>query len=199
MKASNIDNSPANRLAAFHPLFAILFLLSSCAQVAAEPGEWHLTGDTMLRSEEYRSLGDPNSAPYQITGRHTYQNLALQLSQENSPYDRWLIEYAGLWNNSFYRSRYWGGETERFRLVREKGDSGLPYRFEAGDIYASFSSRTFQRSLKGILLDLQPKRSGDVSQSMQVVYGRSQPDWKYLHESDDANLGFSWLYQIVAS
>lgn len=162
---------------------------------AAEPGEWHLTGDTMIRSEEYRTLGDPNSAPYQNTGRHTYQNLSLQLAQENSPYDRWLIEYAGLWNNSLYRSRFWGGETERFRLLREKGDSGLPYRFEIGDIYANFSSRTMQRSLKGLIVDLQPEKNGRMRHSLQLIYGRSQPDWKYLHENDDSNLGFSWLFQ----
>ncbi|NLI75005.1 MAG: hypothetical protein GX442_01025 [Candidatus Riflebacteria bacterium] len=162
----------------------------------AAPGEWRLSGDTLLRTEEYRSLGDPTSVPYAITGRHTYQNLNFQLSQENSPYDRWLIEYAGLWNNSQYRSRFWGGETERFRLLREKGDAGLPYRFEAGDIYANFSTRTLQRSLKGLVLELQPRGTGRrLTHSVQVVYGRSQPDWKYLHESHDRTAGVSWLFQ----
>ncbi|RCK78906.1 MAG: hypothetical protein OZSIB_1056 [Candidatus Ozemobacter sibiricus] len=177
-------------------LLVIALLALSARAGAAEPGEWRLTGDTLIRTEEYRSLGDPTSVPYAITGRHTYQNLNFQLSQENSPYDRWLIEYAGLWNNSRYRSRFWGGETERFRLQREKGDAGLPYRLEAGDIYANFSTRTLQRSLKGLILDLQPRASGPrVKHSVQLLYGRSQPDWKYLHESTDRTAGVSWLLQ----
>ncbi|MFZ5952626.1 MAG: hypothetical protein ACOYXC_18130, partial [Candidatus Rifleibacteriota bacterium] len=101
----------------------------------------------------------------------------------------------GVANNSIYRSPGWGGEIERIRFQQDNGAGNIPYRLEAGDIYGNFSYRTLQRSLRGIQIDFQPRPRGDARQSILLLFGVSDFDWKLVERPNDRNLGLSWLWQ----
>jgi len=166
------------------------------AQTASnDGGDLQLSGQTTFRAEQYGADGSQGQSPFTDLGNHYYQELNFLLNKKSSPYDSWQLEFGGLWNNSKYRSQYWGGEVERFRLFREKGDTRIPYRFEMGDLYANFSYRTLQRSLKGVQVEFQPKPDGSLAQSFILVLGQSDPDWKNLNVERDRTAGFSWLLQ----
>lgn len=176
-------------------VFLAASLVSADPQNSENSGDWRIYGDTTLHGEAYGSRGSSNQSPYASLGNQYYQELSLSGESQASPYDKWRFEFNGLWNNSLYRSQNWGGEIERLRLLREKGDTHVPYRLELGDLYANFSYRTLQRSLRGAQIEFQPKSSENNAQSFVLVYGKSSPDWRSVELAEDRTTALSWLFQ----
>jgi hypothetical protein len=189
--------SALQRLAA--PLF-LAICLPGVSSADGPPDGWQISGSNTVRLEDYWVKGDPNAGPYRYTGGQYFDDFNLNLLRQPSPYDSWKGQLFGVLNDSAYRSPYNGLVVERVNLTREKGDGALPYRVEAGDIFAYFSFRTLQRSLKGLQLELQPVPSGSgFRQSVVLVAGVNQPSWRHLDAKDDMTGGLSWLLETDAT
>lgn len=178
-------------------LIVFPLVVASATDLPPNDGDWTLTGNDTVRIDQYGRKGNDGAALFGNLGNHYYDELQLQGLCRVSEFDRWRFEFGGVANNSLYRSNGWGGELERIRLMREKGDGALPYRLELGDLYANFSYRTLMRSLKGIQLELQPRFNPQARNrdSFLLVLGQSDYDWKNLHENRDSTAGLSWLLQ----
>lgn len=155
----------------------------------------YLTGDKLSRYDFYGAKGNQAGQVFGQLGKQWYHDLAFTLSQQPALGRKWALEFVGVHNNSLYRSFRWGSELERLRFTYERGDTSLPYRFEAGDIYGNFSYRTLQRSLRGFIVDLQPSGGGDGRHSIQFLYGVAHPDWHDIVTPFDRTFGLSWLWQ----
>lgn len=156
----------------------------------------HISGHTTFRYDQYGTSGDSGSSLFGTTGTHKYQELSFSTLSHSTPYDKWQLDFSGLWNNSIYRSRNWGSQIERMRFLKEHGACGVPYRLEIGNIYGNFSYRTLQRSMIGAQIDFQPTSHNDrIQQSFVLLFGRNDQDWTELEKSPDRTIGFSWLWQ----
>lgn len=198
-KNKNMKTEQTNVIILSLALF-LLFVLPSTAKAQTETGEnderaIHFSGDTVSRYDFYGADGNQAGQVFGAGGKQWYQDLAFTLSRQENPFNSWIFEFAGVANNSIYRSPGWGGETERIRFQQDNGSGSLPYRLEAGDIYGNFSYRTLQRSLRGIQIDLQPRSRGNSRHSILLLYGVSDFDWKLVERPDDRNAGLSWLWQ----
>jgi len=69
-------------------------------------------------------------------------------------------------------------------------------RAEGGDVFSYLSYRTFQRSLKGVQFELQPRvGSGNTRHSLLLFSGANQALWNDWDWSKDNSSGASWLME----
>lgn len=154
-----------------------------------------LNGSNTLRFEHYRAAGDMNAAPYSSLGWQNFDEVNLNGQYRASPFDQWRMQFAGVMSRSAYRSQSTGGTMERFALVRENGESSVPYRLEAGDLLGFYSMRTLQQSVKGGQFELQGG-SGSVRQSLVVTSGALGKPWRGFNSTPADNiLGASWVIE----
>lgn len=151
-------------------------------------------GSNTLRFESYSDSGDELGSPYPYTGTFFHDEFGASFNTTLTPYDRWRGQVFGVVNDSPYRAREMGLLPERMSLVREKGDSAIPFRAEVGDYFAYFSYLTQQRSLKGGSIELQPWIGGYAS-SLVVMTGELEPTWTELDFGNDHASGASWLVE----
>ena len=158
---------------------------------------WPINGSNTLRSDAYGSKGNVNATPYRYSKAHTYDELSLNFDRSFSAYNRVSGQISGLaYNDSLYRSPYPGSVLERLNLRQENGAFFIPYRAEAGDVFAFQSYRTIQRSLKGGKLEFQPQWGGDNwKNSIELFSGSATPTWETFQYQDDFSSGASWLVQ----
>ncbi|RME33270.1 MAG: TonB-dependent receptor, partial [Gammaproteobacteria bacterium] len=187
-------NGRGRRLFLGLPLLGAALLTHARAQAILP--DWDIDGSNTVRAEVYQSTGDSSASPYPEDGAQEYDEVHLGLSRRFNPWHRLRIDLDGLLNDSFYRSGEKGVVPERLHLSWERGDTGLPFRLEAGDTFGFFSYRILQRSLKGFQLDLQPRqeREGQRS-SLLFLVGTNQRSWKDLQFNDDLTTGVSWVME----
>lgn len=172
-----------------------LLLLAPASLLAADLDllpEWNLSGSNTLRYDKFNSSGDQNGSPYPFTGAQTYDEFSLSFDRNFSPYNRVSGQVGGLFNDSSYRSSFFGVVPETLYLKQENGGFSVPYRFEAGDYYSYLSFRTIQRTLKGVQLELQPT-FGDSHHSIEIFSGAGSPSWRSFQVRDDWTNGASWM------
>lgn len=158
--------------------------------------EWQITGSNTLRLESYRVQGDPLTGPYRFTGGQHFDEFNLNMTRQLSPYDSLRAQLYGVANDSYYRAPDHGLVPERINVMREKGDSDIPFRVEAGDNFAYFSFRTLQRSLKGGQIELQPvPGESGARHSLLLISGTNQPNWRHVQGNNDWTNGASWLIE----
>ncbi len=158
--------------------------------------DWSITVDNTARYEHYDYWGNPSGSPYQDTGGQFYNELATGFSRRYSPYEFIQGRADLLYNDSGYRSRYTGFVLERCNLTWEKGDRGVPFRNQLGDTFSFISTRTIQRSLKGIQLEFQPTfASMDGKNSFLLFSGAGADDYKDYTPRDNLFSGASWLME----
>ena len=171
----------------------------SLAIVATAPAaqEFTVSGTNTVRLERYETRGLAAGSPYPFTTSTGYDEFVLNLGWQPSSFDRWRGLVAGVVNDSPYRSPDRGVVPERLALARESGEAAIPYRAEAGDFFAFASTRTQQRPLKGVALELQPVAGGeDFRTSILAFAGAAQNSWRHLQWGDDNTAGISWLSEI---
>ncbi|HEX5634899.1 MAG TPA: hypothetical protein VFX50_16765, partial [Gemmatimonadales bacterium] len=176
----------------------IPLLLALLVPAAAAAQGVSVSGTNTVRVERYDSEG-PGS-PFPFTTTTGYDELVLNFAWQPSSFDRWRGLFAGVANDSPYRSRDRGFVPERMVLARENGEAAIPYRAEAGDFFAFTSIRTQQRPLKGVSLELQPVLEGAGLRTSILAFGGAfQPTWRHFQWGDDHSLGLSWLTEIGAA
>ncbi|MBL8515741.1 MAG: hypothetical protein JNM76_02130 [Betaproteobacteria bacterium] len=161
---------------------------------AATAQDVSINATNTLRVERYDTRGFTGASPYPISTSAGFDEWLVNLGWQPRAYDRWRATFAGVVNDSPYRSPDRGVVPERIVIARENGEAAIPYRIEAGDFFAFTSFRTQQRSLKGVAVELQPVPAGDTYRSSVLLFGgAAQPSWRHLQWNDDNSLGVSWL------
>ncbi len=161
--------------------------------------DWDINASNTIRGEVYKSTGDTSASPYRKDGAQKYDEFNLNLARQVNPWNRLRFGLDGLVNDSFYRSSERGLTPERLQFGWERGDTGLPFRLQAGDIFGFFSYRLLQRSLKGVQFELQPRmEAAGRRTSLQFLLGSNQRSWKDLQFNDDLTQGVSWVLEDAA-
>jgi hypothetical protein len=173
----------------------IVVVSDALNNAAASFPDWHISGSNTLRYDRYHTGGSLNASPYRFGGGHSYDELNLSFDRNLSPYNRITGQLSGLlYNDSRYRSQFPGTVLERFNLKQENGEFLVPYRVEAGDVFAFQSYRTIQRSLKGAQLEFQPTL-GWGRHSISLFSGTSSATWDNFQWKDNQSQGVSWLVE----
>lgn len=178
-----------------HCFYGCIGIFAAWGSGPALGADWDYFGANTLRLERYNTVGNAAFTPYRTEGPRAYNDFSLNLMRRESEFDLWRVQIYGVANGSEYRSPFDGPVLERFSLFREKGDAGLPYRFEVGDYFANFSYRTLQRSLKGGMLELQPATtsSADWRYSIVMLTGAGASSWRSFTADEDYTNGLSLL------
>jgi len=177
---------------------AVLLLTPLVATAEKEfMDDWYIFGSNTVRGSVYDTHGSGAGSPYPFEGGMLFDEFNVYMSKQNSQYDLWRGEVSGVVNlDDRYRSVNNGLVPERLNFTRENGESGLPYRFEAGDYFSYYSYLTLQRSLKGAQLELQPfSGSPGLHHSIVLTMGADESNWRDFNLEDNFVSGASWLIQ----
>ncbi len=175
-----------------HPTPLLTLTLALAGQAVA--GGNVITGYNQLRLNTYHSAGDTSASPYRYSGGQYENNFSLSARNRISANELLDLGVDATLNHSQYRDpNDYGLDIDRLRLNWEKGDTALPYRLEAGDVYIGFGQLSAETTLKGVQIDLQPHASGEQRDSVQIFAGNRQSQWDEIDLTDDAGFGASWL------
>lgn len=172
---------------------AALFPLGSTAQEILR--DWQIGGSLTAALEGYSDAGDPAQSPFAERTTFGFMETDLNLSRQISPFERFSGQFFGVLVDNPFRSNFDGFVAERAKAEWEKGDGAVPFRLEAGDIFALTTARTSQRSLKGLQLEVQP-RIGILpgwQHSIIGFWGINQATYRQVDFDDDQTIGASWL------
>ncbi|MBI4357598.1 MAG: hypothetical protein HY559_06960 [Gammaproteobacteria bacterium] len=156
---------------------------------------WHISGSTHARAEYYSNRGNTSASIYPFEHTQWFYEFSLNADRVLSPADRMTSQIVGAISDSKYRSSTETGLIlERLNFNRQKGDARIPYHLELGDHAAFFSLRTIQRTLKGGLLELQPRWNKEHQMhSLVFLTGAGAQTWTHFDPWDDYYTGASWL------
>jgi len=182
------------KLRASHTLFSTALLVTTSA--TAEPSDWIVNGSNTARAEYYDIEGDEAGSPYQFDGSQVYDELNVNATRRYSPYKMLRGQLLGIANDSDYRFPDDGLQVERINLFYENGEGGAPLRAEGGDVFSYLSYRTFQRSIKGVQFEYQPRTSANGARhSLLAFSGANQTLWNKWDWGEDNSSGISWLVE----
>lgn len=171
-------------------------LLLPSATVAQELlRDWQVGGSLTTALEGFSDAGDPGQSPFAERTVFGFMEADLNLSRQVSPFERISGQFFGVLVDHPFRSNFDGFVAERAKAEWEKGDGAVPFRLEAGDIFALTTARTSQRSLKGLQLEIQP-RIGILpgwNHSLIGFWGINQATYRQVDFDDDQTVGASWL------
>ncbi|MDF1722556.1 MAG: hypothetical protein P1U65_17925 [Minwuia sp.] len=156
---------------------------------------WQIGGSLTTALEGYSDAGDPTVSPFAERTAFGFVEADLNLSRQVSPFERVQGQFFGVLVDNPFRSNLDGLVAERAHLQWEKGDGAVPFRFDAGDIFALTTARTSQRSLKGVHLELQPRIAilPGWQHSLVGFWGINQATYRQVDFDDDQTIGASWL------
>lgn len=155
-------------------------------------GEWRLSGSNTLRIDRYWITGNTDASPFPYRGTHAFNDLQLGLVGRTAPQSLWRFQFAGVLNDSAYRSEEQGLVAERMSLGYERGDGVMPLRFELGDQFIDQSPLTLRKVLKAGRLELLPPSAVDDRQhSLALFAGVDDTSWNDL-STDSQFRGVSW-------
>ncbi len=156
---------------------------------------WQIGGSLTAALEDYSDAGDPAVSPFAERTTFGFLEADLNVSRQFSPFERVQGQIFGVLVDNPFRSNVDGFVAERAQIQWEKGDGAVPFRLEAGDIFALTTARTSQRSLKGVQLELQPDLGllPGWRHSVQGFWGINQATYRQVDFDDDQTVGVSWL------
>jgi hypothetical protein len=174
-------------------LFSAIALALPCAAMA---GPLVVEGQNSLRFDSYHdSLTNPLGL-YSNGGSHESDTFNLNISRSLSELERIAFRLdASAWasaNRAPARDAVINSAYFRW----EKGDVALPFRAEAGDFYGELSPRTFQKSLKGLRLEVQPRLlEGRQKHAIEAFGGVSAASYRLVDRDPDATGAVAWLVE----
>ena len=196
--------------AGFTITLGMLFMSFAAEGYAKEPSQnphfdyfrdWQMTGSNTVKYEYYDDKGHKPLSVYPHDASQVYNETALSLLRNFSPYESAALSTRGLINGSEYRSTEQGWVFEDVRASWQKGDAPyIPFRVDLGDYTESLSYRTIQQNLKGVQVELQPTtsfRSHTQRHSIIGFYGMQQIDYRDLDFNRDIYSGGSWLTDLA--
>jgi hypothetical protein len=157
---------------------------------------WLVDGQNTIRIDGYHdSLTNPLGL-YPNGGLHESDTFNLSISRSLSELERIALRLdASAWSSA-NRAPTRDAVINSAYLRWEKGDVALPFRAEAGDFYGELSPRTFQKGLKGLRLEVQPKWfTGRQKHAIEAFGGVSAASYRLVERDPDATGAFAWLVE----
>lgn len=170
---------------------AVAILRPAAAQAQLSP-YWTFFGAVEAQVDDYSVSGDPQPSPYRFEGTFWTTRLNLNALYDNRAGRTARVEAGVRASDDDYLAED-GFVVETLRLELEDGARRIPYRLGAGDVYANFSRRTLQRSIRGFSLELQPQSAAGQGHSLIAVSGSGVPQWSDVFDSQATDLWFSGL------
>lgn len=178
---------------------ALFSLIAGATSVFAQsPAGWRLSGSNEILVEQFEVSGDQAPSPFRIDGTFLTNRLSLNLDWTDQSERELSIRAEILGTDSDYLPEQ-GFVVATLALRFENGAAALPYRLEAGDVFADLSQRLLQRQIRGTSFEFQP-RFGTGTHSVVLVTGSGAPDWRETFRAGD-DLYFtaaSWLWQSAS-
>lgn len=176
----------------------VLLTFAAAAAVAQEPAAgWRLFGSNEIMVEDYRVTGDESISPFPFEGTFLTDRLGINLGWSDGA--RHLVIHADLLGTDSDYLPDDGFVVGNFALRFVNEAAAVPYRLEAGDVFADMSRRVLQRQIRGTMLEFQPSL-GSGTHSLMLLAGSGVPDWR--HTFDDGGdltfTGASWLWQSAS-
>jgi hypothetical protein len=165
---------------------------------AQSPSFWTLLGAVEAQVDNYSVSGDPQPSPYRFEGTFWTTRLNLSALYDNRAGRTARVETRVRASDNDYLAED-GFVVETLRFELEDGARRIPYRLGAGEVYANFSRRTLQRSIRGFSLELQPQSAAGHGHSLVAVSGSGVPLWRDVFDSEATDLWFSGLSYLWAS
>lgn len=177
-------------------LVMVVCVLPLAAQPAPPPG-WRIFGSNELTVENFDVSGERTVSPFRFEGTYFTNRSSVNLAWSDGVLRDLLIrgEFVGT-DSEYLPDR--GLVVATLALRFEDGGAAVPYRLEAGDVFADLSRRVLQRQLRGTSIELQPQ-FGRGTHSILIVTGSGAPQWRDTFR-DGNDLYFtaaSWLWQSV--
>lgn len=173
--------------------------IGTAAGAGAEDGSdiiaWNPYGSLSARSEWFVATGNKAASPYFDRDQQGFVEFDGGFDRAFGDFES-LSGYArGVFSASSYRTLEPGFILEGARLAWQKGDGAVPFRFEAGDVFAFTSTRTALVGLRGFTLELQPDL-GTPDQALSVLgfAGVTANDYDELTLDDGFFAGTSLLF-----
>ncbi len=157
--------------------------------------DWQINGAVTTRWDSYAVSGDAEVAPYSKTGTQYYSDLAAGFARRISSYEKISAQITAAINESAYRGHERGGIVQRLKAEWEKGDASIPFRAEAGDIFAFQSLRTLQRGLRGAQVEWQPETVWGKRQSVLLTGGTTAASYRKSDTTNDRFASVGWLIE----
>ena len=152
---------------------------------------WDWRGETTLRLENYDTRGDRSATPYPHSGNQETLGIGLDAERRPNPFDFTRFSFSGTASHSLYYAPDYGFHPERFNITQQSGTAALPYQAQVGDYFGVFSFRTLQTSLRGGMVELQP-RAGHSLVALSGAAGQTYRDFQW---KDNQFNGGSYLFE----
>lgn len=169
----------------------LVLALASPSLTRAQDDGWNWRAETNARAEYYDTHGDTAGSPYPFSGTHATLGLSLDAERRPNPFDFTRFQFTGTQSESRYYSQENGFFPERINLTHQSGTAALPYQAQAGDYFGVFSFRTLQTSLRGGLLEVQPR----AGHSIMLLSGAAGQNYREFQWRDNNFSGASYLYE----
>jgi hypothetical protein len=178
-------------------LIVLLILAAAGARGQDAARAWRLFGSNEIVIENFGASGDRAASPFPFEGTFVTDRLTLGLGWSDGVRDL-SIRADLLGTNSDYFPDE-GVVLGTLSIRWEDAAARLPYRIEAGDVFADFSRRVLQRQVRGTMLEIQPS-FGRGTHSLLLLAGSGTPDWSdtFSDGSDLAFTGGSWLWESAS-
>lgn len=176
------------------PRFALL-----CLAIAASPAvadDFTVSGDVNARGQLVERNEENAATPLAGVDEDYEVQANLYSHWQISPYRILDTQFSVASRRSDLGNPRKGNRVSRANLSYEDGEGSIPFRAEAGDIYAQLSTRSLRRNLKGGFVDIQSEHAG-VLQSVQVLAGIDASEWDTAGAAD-RYLGVSVLRESKA-
>lgn len=177
-------------------IFTIATPFFVMADEGNEEKEWYISGSNEAQLDYYNVNGDKSASPYQDEGVFWSNRLDLSLGKSAKPGQLIGLQLEAVGSNDPYRLED-GAVLERAQFIFEDGTVNIPYRLYAGDLFASLSRRTIQRTIRGVYFELQPQNLSFGNQSILFLSGTGEVEWDktFSGEGDDLYFnGASYLF-----
>jgi hypothetical protein len=182
-----------------------LSLLAFASSATAEPyplilpagiaDEWAIGGTFTLRAEDFSVQGNQANSPFGADGSQFFTDFDFTANRRYSPFNTIQARLSGVANSSDTRSNFRGVVPERGSVIWTNGEGQVPFRATAGDFFGFFSPRTVNTSLKGAMVEFQPRTElFGARHSLQAFAGaRMQTFRDDQAANDEQHYGASWL------
>lgn len=180
-------------------------LLAFASAASAEPyplvlpegvaEEWAIDGTLTLRVEDFSVDGDQANSPFAADGTQFFSDFDFSANRRYSPFNIVQARLSGVVNGSDLRSNFRGFVPERGNVTWTNGEGDVPFRATAGDFFGFFTPRTVNTSLKGAMVEFQPRSElFDARHSVQAFAGARMQTFRDDQAFDDEqHYGLSWL------
>lgn len=155
-----------------------------------------INGQDSLRVDQYQNSNLHPLDLYPNPGSHVSDSFNLGISRSLSELESLAFRLdASAWDSANFAPAQDAVINSAY-LRWQKGDVALPFKVELGDFYGDLSPRVFQKSLKGLRLEIQPRLlEGREKHAIEAFAGVAADSYRLVDKDPDATGALDWLVE----